>query len=294
MKRSRREDEVIAPEKRPRSILSPSPLTRKLINFKAPDDNSSVHPELNEDFEVSAGDFCVGIALLLDSIFLKIHSDGFRVGKPPSSADLLTLLVPLVLASDMEFSCGVVTLIYFLRAYARHLRQETAAPFLTEENWRSIIVASSLLANKLFDDLCMSNKDFADIFAKESLTLSLINSFELTMLRLLNFDLSISDLEYRTTSELLVFELEGVQRTKARLQSTDSKELTLVESPLSEPLPTKDRPPEEAKAPSSQGNPPQGASVSPRASEVDSVSGKSWWDVPSPLSWVWHTGALKE
>jgi hypothetical protein len=318
MKRSREEEESTEEQKRQRSIFLPSPPTPKLIYFKVrnPDGSESPavpNPKLNEDFEVTPSEFCIAFTFVLQTFFSKIHSESCLAGEPLPDFDLLTLLSSLFYVTDMEFSCAVVTIIYILRAYSRHRKQKSSEPFLTEENWRSITIASSLLASKLFDDLSMSNKDFAEIFEKESLTVSLLNSFELTMLRLLNFDLWISDSEYQNISEILTFELGLIQMTSARPKSAAStaKDLTTTEPPIDQPVVTateslpespKPKDPHASKdaattpAPLLQNPEPQAAAAS-TSSSAGEVVRKGWWDVSStlssPLSWVWHT-ALKE
>jgi hypothetical protein len=235
-----------------------------MIHFAHPHEDTSLNFQANnqDSFEVNSYDFCASLSLSLRKIFQVIHGDGYHLGKLPECYDIYQFISRVFIETDMEFSCGIISLIYIFRAYLHHFRHQTFTPFLTEENWRSIIISSCLLASKLFDDLCMTNQDFADTFEKESLTLSLINSFELMMLRLLNFNLTVTEEEYTRYANLVVVELHMFRS----LDNTPKVHQTPVpDNPIVEPILKK----------SDSDSPPKPPS-------------RTWWEISlPPLSWVW-------
>jgi hypothetical protein len=267
-------------KKRPRSSCDNSPngqlpsditeIKKTVVYFSYPGENCSPNLETNKDsFEVTSFEFCASLSFLLQRIFRTIHGDGYHLGKLPEISEIYEFIKRLFVETEMEFSCGIVSLVYIFRAYLYHFYHQTFTPFLTEENWRSIIISSCLLASKLFDDLCMSNKEFAETFEKESLTLSLINSFELMMLRLLNFNLAVREEEYAGYANLVVLELQSVRSFVS--SQTSPKEPQTEQQIASAAIPT-----EEPILKTATPDPPS------------KTPSQNWWEISlPPLSWVW-------
>ena len=222
-------------------------------------------------------------------MFYEVRINNHTSGILPSCPEMNDFLARIFLNTDMEFSCGIIAIILIYRAYQSFLRFKTTIPFLTEENWRSIVLTSCLIASKLQDDLCMSNKDFAEIFEKESLTLKTLNSLELMMMRLLNFSFYVSQKEYNLYAKMVYGELLMLQ---AHIKSQDIEE-NLLASPIYLP----------SNSPStstSSLHPLYGKGIEQNQEIKDQTSAlkksqsiqdqKNWWDLSlSSLSWMWTT-----
>lgn len=212
---------------------------------------------------VTAHSFCYSLSCLIMKIFHQIHSDGYHMGSLPIQHEIYEFLGNIFLQTDMEFSCGIISIIYIYRAYQHHSQYHTYTPFLTVDNWRSIILICCLLSSKLHDDLCVSNKDFAEIFEQESLTLAMVNNYEIMMLRLLNFNLVVTNEEYLTYAQLIIKELEVKSTGPSSSAEADASHVDSSEQQESQ------------------------SSSSDQSSHIHS---KNWWEITlTPLSWVWRT-----
>jgi len=92
--------------------------------------------------------------------------------------------------SQMEYECMIITLIYLERL----ARLTNNAFRVCELNWRYILFTCMMLASKIWDDFAMINGEYATIFT--NLKLSLINQLELEALKIFNFSLAVSNVEY--------------------------------------------------------------------------------------------------
>ena len=90
----------------------------------------------------------------------------------------------------MEYECVVLSFLYLERV----LRQSDSLCVLDASNWRGLVLACMIMANKVWDDFHMRNVDYMTIFP--SLTLRRINELELQLLHVLNANLSVGVGEY--------------------------------------------------------------------------------------------------
>lgn len=114
----------------------------------------------------------------------------------PSLLDLLGFYEEFYNRSKMEHDTIIMSLIYIERL----IKSTNSALAPCAENWRSILFACMVLASKVWDDLSMWNIDFSNVSAAtvglSSFTLSRINKLELSLLKVLDFNVSVSASEY--------------------------------------------------------------------------------------------------
>jgi hypothetical protein len=142
-------------------------------------------------------------------------------GDLPSVTEIQTFITQVFLESEMEYCCGVIGLIYVVRADLNHRLGSYAndKPFIDECNWRSILLSSLVLASKVYDDGCMTNEDFADIFSCTSqehaqgsgLTLARLNWLEIELLQSIDHHMWVEAEEYNTYANMVHAELQLVR-----------------------------------------------------------------------------------
>ena len=93
----------------------------------------------------------------------------------------------------MEYECAVVSLYYLQRV----LVYSNGSFFYTSSNWRAVVLAAMLLANKLWDDFHMSNYDYTYIFP--GITLERINELEVALWLAMGHNLIVSRSNYSQT-----------------------------------------------------------------------------------------------
>lgn len=113
----------------------------------------------------------------------------------PSLKEIIQFFTEIFTKSQMESDCIIMALIYIEKIIKKS--HDWVRP--TVLNWKSILLASIVMASKVWDDLSMINVDFANICASIRCPFSLkrINQLELSVLELLKYKVSISSSEYR-------------------------------------------------------------------------------------------------
>jgi ribosomal protein S18 len=104
----------------------------------------------------------------------------------PSLEIITKFISDICHSTQMEYECSVASLIYlkrFMEISHPHLQ-------LNEYNWRSIVLASMLTANKMWDDFHVANVAYCSIFP--GLTLERVNELERGFLNILEYKTWIS------------------------------------------------------------------------------------------------------
>lgn len=185
--------------------------------------------------------FCCAISGILFRVFHQppYYGDIRNIQNPsalnsslPSLDCIFSFFFKMYMESEMEQSCGIVSLIYVTRVIAKHNRKVSLSniphePYITGANWRSILIASAILSSKVLDDFCMTNADFADVFLVEGLTNSLVNSFEANLLEALDFMIFVDQLEYDRYGRLVeadIMLLENLSTPSPMTSSSSSRD----------------------------------------------------------------------
>lgn len=132
----------------------------------------------------------------------------------PNSQDIYDYLITLCMASDMDYETCICAISIFVQALQKLIapikqprNRRNGKKRCTLKGWRYILLSSVILSGKLGDDLSMSNQDFCDIFGEQHVvTLDDINTAELIVYKLLDFNVFVSIKDYNTYS-LLIEEL---------------------------------------------------------------------------------------
>eukprot|EP00602_Paraphysomonas_sp_CaronLab_P002920 CAMPEP_0185028886 /NCGR_PEP_ID=MMETSP1103-20130426/14953_1 /TAXON_ID=36769 /ORGANISM="Paraphysomonas bandaiensis, Strain Caron Lab Isolate" /LENGTH=422 /DNA_ID=CAMNT_0027563453 /DNA_START=79 /DNA_END=1347 /DNA_ORIENTATION=+ len=92
--------------------------------------------------------------------------------------------------TEMEYPCMVISLIYMERMVER-----TKLRFrICDKNWQCTLFMCMMLSSKIWDDFSMINADYATLFA--GFSLESINSLEMELLDILDFNVEVSSSEY--------------------------------------------------------------------------------------------------
>lgn len=89
----------------------------------------------------------------------------------------------------IEYSFPITTLLYI----ERFLNQDNKK--LTKNNWKSILLISTIITLKMWDDDSMYNSEFAKLY--EDYPLKRINKLERRFLKYINYNLNIEEDEYK-------------------------------------------------------------------------------------------------
>ena len=89
----------------------------------------------------------------------------------------------------VEYSFPIITLIYIERFLNKGNKK------LTKNNWKSILLISTIITLKMWDDDSMYNSEFAKLY--ENYPLKRINKLEIRFLKYINYNLNIKENEYK-------------------------------------------------------------------------------------------------
>jgi hypothetical protein len=92
----------------------------------------------------------------------------------------------------MEYEVMIVSLVYLERI----LQGRENEFFMNEYNYKGVLFACMMMANKIWDDFHISNGMHCDIFS--GLTLSRVNALEIQLVTILNYKMHVSHVEYAT------------------------------------------------------------------------------------------------
>jgi hypothetical protein len=118
------------------------------------------------------------------------HFDDYQAIEKWDIAAIDSYLWMVIEEGQVDYACLLSGIIFLTRS----LKSSTYTFFLTNGNWRNVVSTCFLVASKMFDDLGMSNGDFRNVFPTTELCR--VNSFELTLCILLEFNLFIHEKDY--------------------------------------------------------------------------------------------------
>ena len=113
----------------------------------------------------------------------------------PSTEEIATFYYEYFKRSQMEHDTIIMSLIYVERL----IKETNGALSPTSANWRSLLFSSMIMASKVWDDLSMWNIDFSNVSVATGIapfSLQRINELELSVLKLLRFDVRVAASEY--------------------------------------------------------------------------------------------------
>lgn len=138
----------------------------------------------------------------------------------PSLKQIETFISKLCNDTQMEYECIVISLIYVRRL----LRTSNGDMVLLSDNWKGVVIACAMLANKVWDDFHMRNLDYTYLF--KGLTVNRVNKLELQLLLCMEFRCNVSPSLYAQTH----FE---VQATITRMSIDEEKIKRIMEKKTS-------------------------------------------------------------
>lgn len=106
----------------------------------------------------------------------------------PSEEEIFEYCHYILVVSKMETEIPILAL-----AYVERLLVKTGV-LLNFANWRKVVLATMILASKIWDDDSFENQHFAQVFPEFSLRE--INALERTLLELLDYALMVKGSEY--------------------------------------------------------------------------------------------------
>ena len=117
----------------------------------------------------------------------------------------------------------IISLIYLRRL----LKRSEGKLVLIRENWRGIVLACTVLSNKVWDDFHMRNADYCHVF--KGLTLQRVNALESLLLSSIDYCCNVSPSVYAQTHfeiqsmiTLTTIEHEKLKRMKSQFSSNNS------------------------------------------------------------------------
>lgn len=132
----------------------------------------------SEDFRV----FNVSACSMVDSE--DIHAD------LPTVQSIFEFFSFINKESQLEYDCMLISLIYLER-----MMERTNGKFkICVANWRASILASVIVASKVWDDFSMRNADFCTLF--DTLTIERTNEMEVKLLSTLDYNVGVTVVEY--------------------------------------------------------------------------------------------------
>lgn len=172
--------------------------------------------ECGKTVTVNEVDFCRALSCVFYGLCGDMSSTVEGNYALPSMSDIQTFITKIIVESEMEYCCGIIGLIYIVRAEANHRTEscDKEKPFIDQSNWRSILLSSLVIASKLYDDGCMTNEDFADIFCSSGcvshsdLSLTRLNQLEVELLLSVRHNLYVCIEEYNTYANMVQAELQ--------------------------------------------------------------------------------------
>ena len=144
----------------------------------------------------------------------------------PAEEDILESLQAMQRMARFSPGCLVVAMIYIQR-----LRRRVGAELMAS-TWQPTLLVSIVVAQKVWDDRCLSNADFSVIAA--SYTLKEVNDLEVKFLQLLQYNVSITASLYASYYFELrtLCEKAGPGRETAKPLSADAEKLLLREDAI--------------------------------------------------------------
>jgi hypothetical protein len=118
------------------------------------------------------------------------HFDDYQGIENWSVASIDSYLWMVIEEGQVDYACLLSGIIFLTKS----LKSSKYTFFLTNGNWRNVVSTCFLVASKMYDDLGMSNGDFRNVFPTTELCR--VNSFELTLCLLLEFNLFIHEKDY--------------------------------------------------------------------------------------------------
>merc|ERR1711981_79926 len=113
------------------------------------------------------------------------RSPSRSIHHPPSNLEVGSFLTKIFKQQKLAHECLIMSLVYIDRV----LSNPKANLQLNPQNWRRILLASLVIASKVWEDLAVWNVDFVDVFPE--LTFSDLNEMERNFLGLLEFDVTV-------------------------------------------------------------------------------------------------------
>lgn len=102
----------------------------------------------------------------------------------PSEQSIFQIIKSIYTIAEFSSECLVISLLYIERLCS------TAKMALLRNNWQPILLSAMVVAQKVWDDRCLSNADFSVIAA--SYSLRDVNELERQFLEMLQYNVSIS------------------------------------------------------------------------------------------------------
>jgi hypothetical protein len=110
---------------------------------------------------------------------------------------IIEYLSSVVHDTQLEFECLICAVIYLDRLLDLSASEITKLRLqLSPRNWRNLFAVCAMISAKVWDDFSMSNNDFRLVFPDEDL--QQVNRFEVQVLQLLGFNVSITGSTYES------------------------------------------------------------------------------------------------
>ncbi|GBG28180.1 Cyclin-Y-like protein 1 [Hondaea fermentalgiana] len=108
----------------------------------------------------------------------------------PTRNAIFAFIQNVYLRAQMEKECILMSFVYLERL----LKATRGQLALNESNWKGVVLSTMILASKVWDDLSMSNGDFAKICP--SFALKRINQIEVCLLEAMAYEVRVSSSQY--------------------------------------------------------------------------------------------------
>lgn len=132
-----------------------------------------------------AGD--VLVPLTMNQIF-RAEFDDPLLNQAPSEDEIYNFSKNMIIRCRMEKECSLICLIYIERLI------EKTGLYITEKNWKRLVLLCLILASKVWDDESYENKHFSQAFTVVSLRE--LNSMEMVFLGLIDYEVGIKNSDY--------------------------------------------------------------------------------------------------